>query len=153
SRRHGSVESVSAAIVRRIQIVRVGKWVVVAGLSALALLLWAVFHFVPFSHGRDSEVAAAGVAEASPEQVQQFAGYCHKVPTPDLFARDAWPHEVRQGFEFHRTLGRSDITAPSYDSVVKYYQNRAPAELAIRAAEPFSPPPSVLLEPSRFRVP
>jgi hypothetical protein len=132
----------------------VGKWVVVAGLAVLALSLWAVFHFVPLSMGRDSEsVAPVGVAEASPEQVQQFCGYCHQVPTPDLFARDAWPHEVRQGFEFHRTLGRTDIAAPSYESVINYYQNRAPTKLDLRPAEPFSPPPSVLMEPSHFRVP
>jgi hypothetical protein len=92
-------------------------------------------------------------AEASEAQVQEFCGYCHKVPKPELFARDAWPREVRQGFDFHRTSGRTDIVPPPYESVVTYYQNRAPGELRLRPSEPFFPAPSVLFEPRRYRVP
>jgi hypothetical protein len=69
--------------------------------------------------------------EATQEQVRQFCGVaCHAYPPPDSFPRWAWRKEVEQGFYF---AGRSrpDLRGPSLESVVAYYEKRAPLELPL----------------------
>jgi hypothetical protein len=68
--------------------------------------------------------------EATFQQVQQFCGAaCHAYPPPGSFPRWAWRKEVEQGFHFARS--RPDLPAPSLESVVAYYENRAPLELSL----------------------
>ena len=79
------------------------------------------------SHG--SEVASATDAEMT-HQVTVFCGACHAVPVPESFPKDAWYDEVRRGFNFYYDSGRKDLTPPRQASVVSWYQQRAPEQLA-----------------------
>ena len=72
----------------------------------------------------------ASPAEASPEEVRQLCGACHAYPTPDSFPKSAWRKEVQLGFDFLRDSSKSG-TFPSVESVVRYYENRAPDTLPI----------------------
>lgn len=67
--------------------------------------------------------------EASPETVHRFCGAaCHTYPPPESFPRSLWRKEVKQGFEFYHASGLS-LDAPSLESVVRYYEQRAAEEL------------------------
>ncbi len=69
--------------------------------------------------------------EASGQQVRQFCGVaCHPYPPPDSFPRWAWRKEVEQGFYFAER-SRPDLPRPSLESVIAYYENRAPLELPL----------------------
>src|SRR5829696_6898172 len=73
--------------------------------------------------------AQAEVAEATSEEVHRMCAACHGYPPPDSFPRADWRKEVKIGFDFfHADLGyRFDY--PSLESVVKYYEARAPEVL------------------------
>lgn len=71
--------------------------------------------------------------EATSEQVRQFCGSgCHAYPPPDSFPRSAWRKEVEQGFYFASRF-RPDLRGPSLESVLSYYEKRAPLELPVPA--------------------
>jgi hypothetical protein len=82
-----------------------------------------------------STESAAEPEEATELQVRQFCGYCHEYPPPDTFPRSAWRFEALRGFQFFDRLHQDKPTlhiptdVPSRDSVVKYYQRRAPEHL------------------------
>jgi len=81
-------------------------------------------------------------AEASPEQVQRFCTACHAFPPPDTFPRSAWRFEVIQAYGFYNhsnydnSLLRSLGAIPPAAPVIKYFENRAPAELPRLSKEP-----------------
>jgi hypothetical protein len=64
------------------------------------------------------------------QEVKVFCGACHAVPVPDSFPKDAWYDEVKRGFNFYFDSGRKDLTPPRQASVVSWYQQRAPEQLA-----------------------
>jgi hypothetical protein len=55
---------------------------------------------------------------------------CHGYPPPESFPRWAWRKEVEQGFYF-AGRDRPDLHGPALESVVAYYENRAPLELPL----------------------
>jgi hypothetical protein len=67
-------------------------------------------------------------AEATSAQVHEMCGACHAYPPADSFPRAAWRKEVKQGYDFFRT-SNLQIQFPSLESVVRYYENRAPEVL------------------------
>jgi hypothetical protein len=68
------------------------------------------------------------VPEATAKEVHDLCGACHAYPPADTFPRSAWRREVMQGFDFFRDSAlRMDY--PSLESVVAYYEKRAPEEL------------------------
>jgi FG-GAP-like repeat len=69
-------------------------------------------------------------AEATFKQVQEFCVACHSYPPPDSFPRANWRKEVEQGFYFAGRF-RPDLRSPSLESVVAYYESRAPIELPL----------------------
>ena len=71
----------------------------------------------------------ASPLEASTEQVHQLCGACHAYPQPESFPKFAWRKEVQLGFDFLRDSSKSG-EFPSMESVVLYYENRAPAQLS-----------------------
>lgn len=102
------------------------------GLSA-----WAVFRALPDTPAAETAPAAAlptAVAEATPEQVHSLCGACHAYPPPETFPRSAWRKEVKQAYGF---LHDSTLTLPhpSLESVVRYYEARAPLELPLPRSE------------------
>src|SRR6266852_1883873 len=67
-------------------------------------------------------------AEASSEQVHQMCGAsCHAYPPADSFPKFAWRKEVKQGYDFFRD-SKLQLDYPSLESVVQYYEKRAPEE-------------------------
>jgi len=78
---------------------------------------------------QSTEVAAATDVEVT-QQVKVFCGACHAVPRPDSFPKQAWFDEVRRGFNFYYESARTDLIPPRQASVVSWYQNRAPEQLA-----------------------
>ena len=80
-------------------------------------------------------VTGTEIAEASPEQVRTFCGACHAYPRPDSFPRSEWREEVERGYHFFKSSTlRLDV--PPMPGVVKYYENRAPAELPLLPQTP-----------------
>ena len=72
---------------------------------------------------------------ATQETVATFCGACHAVPSPGMFPREQWPHEVQLGFDFYYQSQRSDLTVPSIESVVSYYQQLAPETISFDSSE------------------
>jgi FG-GAP-like repeat/Dihaem cytochrome c len=83
-------------------------------------------------------------AEATTEQVHQICAACHVYPPPETFPRSSWRKEVQQGYDFfHRDLTyRFDY--PAMESVLRYYERRAPEVLppAERPPEGTAGPPT-----------
>ncbi len=99
-----------------------------AGLVIRALPRTPAVETAPASAG------PAAVAEATTEQVHSLCGACHAYPPPETFPRSAWRKEVKQGFDFLRdsTLASSN---PSLESIVRYYEARAPLQLPLPRPE------------------
>jgi tetratricopeptide (TPR) repeat protein len=66
--------------------------------------------------------------EATAEDVHALCGACHAYPPPETMPRSAWRKEVKLGFVFLRD-SKLQIAYPSLDSVVEYYEHRAPENL------------------------
>jgi hypothetical protein len=80
------------------------------------------------------------------EQVHNFCGAaCHAYPPPDTFPRKHWRAEVEQGFRF---FGQSSLALkqPPSESVVRYYESRAPEELPLLRFDPPTRPLGVSFE-------
>jgi hypothetical protein len=75
-----------------------------------------------------SVTVVAAADEATTEQVHQLCAACHAYPPPESFPRSAWRREVKQGFDFFRD-STMQIDFPSLESVVRYYESRAPEAL------------------------
>ncbi|MFG0333874.1 MAG: hypothetical protein ACF8TS_10975, partial [Maioricimonas sp. JB049] len=67
-------------------------------------MLWPVLATAAgCGHDVSSENAAASspslsIPQATVEAVERFCGDCHATPAPESFPRDAWAHEVEQGY-------------------------------------------------------
>jgi hypothetical protein len=81
-------------------------------------------------------------AEASAEQVHKFCSVCHAYPPAETFPRANWREEVRQAYDFYRASSYR-VDAPDMESVVAYYEKRAPLELPV----PKKSPPAKLPAP------
>jgi hypothetical protein len=65
------------------------------------------------------------------EQVHNFCGgSCHAYPPPDTFPRAYWRSEVERGYRFAEQAGLTR-KVPPIESVVRYYQSRAPEEFPV----------------------
>jgi hypothetical protein len=79
------------------------------------------------------------------QQVRTFCGTsCHAYPPPESFPRAYWRAEVERGYRFAEQAGLTR-KVPPIESVVRYFQKRAPEEFPI----PTWPAPSHPL-PVRF---
>ncbi len=78
-----------------------------------------------------ADLTSASIAvEASRDQVERTCAKCHALPPPELFSKRDWPREVDRGFRFLRE-DSVPADAPSFASVVAYYQRRAPESLPV----------------------
>ena len=105
------------------------------GLAAavFAPCFWFVIRALPSTPAVETAPAfaePAAVAEANSEQVHSLCGACHAYPPPDTFPRAAWRKEVKQGFDFLRDSTLAS-PYPSLESVVRYYEARAPLQLPL----------------------
>jgi hypothetical protein len=62
-------------------------------------------------------------------QVVHFCGDCHVVPRAESFPKDAWHDEVRRGFDFYVSSGRTDLNRPVLADVTQYFRELAPETL------------------------
>lgn len=114
-------------------------WLWVAGVAALLAVTAGGVCAFRFARRPDSGPPPSG-PPATPadiaEQVHQFCGAaCHAYPPPETFPRQHWRAEVNRGFRFFEQSGLS-LKAPPIESVVRYYEERAPEELAVPTWEP-----------------
>ncbi|MCI0465189.1 MAG: FG-GAP-like repeat-containing protein [Gemmataceae bacterium] len=89
--------------------------------------------------------------EATSEQVHQLCGACHVYPPPDSLPRSSWRKEVAQGFDFLRGSNLS-LKTPPPESVVQYYEKRAPVELPLPAPTYATTPLPVRFERHGYRA-
>jgi hypothetical protein len=90
--------------------------------------------------------------EAGPEQVHQLCGNCHAYPPADSFPRSYWRKEVKQGYDFFRDSSLQ-LDYPSIESVVQYYEKRAPEKFPVVRPDSESGPPPVRFRPRGYRFP
>jgi hypothetical protein len=129
------------------------RWVVDLAV-AVAVAAGATF-LIAF--GAYSVMSGAGgrrgpAAEASEEQVRRGCAACHLYPPPDSFPVGAWPAEVERGYRFAREAGTADALPPM-DSVVRFYQRRAPERLPIILPDDAPGPPPVAFHSAGYYVP
>src|SRR5262245_31270603 len=91
--------------------------------------------------------------EATSEQVHQLCGACHAYPPPDTFPRSAWRKEVKQGYDFFHNDPSLRFDYPPLESVVRYYERRAPEARPPLARQNSSQPPPVRFERRGLRPP
>src|SRR5262249_6190733 len=113
------------------------------GLAAafFSLSAWVVNRALPGTPAAEPVPASAvpstvpaAVPEASPEQVRSLCGACHAYPPPESFPRSAWRKEVKLAYDFLRD-STLDLPYPPLESVVRYYESRAPLELPLLFSE------------------
>jgi hypothetical protein len=116
-----------------------GSWLlpgtIIFGVIALTvgcLLACGFISFPPFSGGGDGTPT---IAEATKTEVDRFCAHCHKYPPPNSFPRSCWREEVERGYGFFEA-SPFDIEPPSKESVIKYYEKRAPEEFPPLPADP-----------------
>jgi hypothetical protein len=85
-------------------------------------------------------------------QVHHFCGDCHAYPPADSFPRSAWKKEVEQGYVFFAQSNRN-LHAPPIEQVVRYYEERAPAELPLPLLEPAAGPLPVRFARTEYPLP
>ncbi|MDB5309320.1 MAG: repeat protein [Gemmataceae bacterium] len=86
-------------------------------------------------------------------QVHTFCGgSCHAYPPADTFPRRHWRTEVERGFRFFERSGMA-MTAPPIESVIRYYEDRAPDELPPAVCPPASHPLGLRFEPVSYPNP
>jgi hypothetical protein len=128
------------------------------GLAAGCLALGAVAMVDPFAHESRPEPGPPTVSafpespEATTEEVHQFCGACHAYPPPDTFPRDSWRKEVRQAYDFLRDSALS-LEYPPLEGVVRYYESRAPHELALVRPQDYAGPVPVQFDRHDYRPP
>jgi hypothetical protein len=113
--------------------------VAVAGGVALAL-------HTPAPSGPAPVVVPPEPAEASSEDVHRICAACHAYPPPETFPKSAWRKEVAQAYGFFHDDLKYRFPYPPLESVVRYYEARAPESL------PFRPPPATPPRPVQFDV-
>ncbi len=72
----------------------------------------------------------SAVEEASSADVHRVCAACHAYPQPETLPRAVWRKEVKQGFDFLRDSVIAE-KYPSLESVVEYYERRAPEQLEV----------------------
>jgi tetratricopeptide (TPR) repeat protein/cytochrome c5 len=82
-----------------------------------------------------------GENEAVVEDVHRMCAACHAYPEPETMPRSVWRKEVKQGYNFLRDSSLAG-EFPNLESVVRYYERRAPEQLpAIEQTHSSTGPP------------
>ena len=134
---------------------RVGLWLsalVAGGLIAAAAAAVGYFYAArPPEKPRAPEPASFTDAELD-ERTHAFCGHCHAYPPAETFPRSAWKYEVEQAYSFFE-LYAPPLHPPPIDSVIKHYEDRAPAELPPADIERATDALPVQFEAVRFPPP
>jgi hypothetical protein len=126
--------------------------VVVYLVPATLLILLALVGYLFFMQGTSpDEPESPPVAEASKTEVYKLCALCHKYPPPGSFPKNAWRQEVKQGYQFAEEAGLYDL--PPIESIIKYYEKRAPDELPTAIPNNMPGDPPVHFRCTGYRVP
>lgn len=80
------------------------------------------------------------IDQTTEARIVAFCRACHAMPLASSFPRDAWHHEVMQGYTFYAQSGRHDLDPPPPHLAVAYFRSRAPESLVLpRPAEANQP--------------
>jgi len=85
---------------------------IVSGLLVLGGMIITIFLHDPFSEltrAVNAPQRPIDVDEATGKRVVAFCSACHAMPSVDSFSREAWHHEVMQGYHFYAKSGRTDL--------------------------------------------
>jgi hypothetical protein len=129
------------------------KWAAILALLLLALGGAAYVFRTPAPAPAPAVRLPPVPAEATPEQVRQLCGACHAYPPPDTLPRFAWRKEVKQGYDFLLKNPTLRMEFPPLESVVRYYEQRAPQTLPLLAKAVPPPAPPVPFERRGFHLP
>lgn len=83
-------------------------------------------------------------SEAAGDDVRRLCAACHAYPSPESMPRWAWRKEVKQGYDFLHNSALS-VDYPPLESVVQYYERRAPERF-----QSIEQPPSASTPPVKF---
>lgn len=84
------------------------------------------------------------------EQVHNFCGgSCHAYPPAETFPKKHWRSEVERGFKFFESSGLP-LKSPPFESVVRYYESRAPEELDPADVKPSVKPLGIRFERTSY---
>jgi hypothetical protein len=105
------------------------RWIWIVALGALLAVLGAGVYALRFFRPPLPAPSSRplGDPEDIVEQVHNFCGACHAYPPPDSFPRQYWRKEIKRGFDFFDESALS-LKVPPIESVVGYYEKRAPKE-------------------------
>jgi hypothetical protein len=107
-------------------------WIGAIVTLCVGLIVWGAMLWKPdqaSSSGSSGLGVTVGEQRERDRRVEQFCSSCHVPPPPGSFPKEAWPDEVRQGFEFAEAANRDMTNAPSFQDVLQYFDRRAPAQL------------------------
>ncbi|MFO0810510.1 MAG: FG-GAP-like repeat-containing protein [Gemmataceae bacterium] len=93
---------------------------------------------------------SSAVREATSEEVNRLCGACHAYPPPNTFPRSAWRKEVKQGYDFFHADLAYRFDYPPLESVVRYYESRAPESLPLLSQSAAPNPPLARFEKSGY---
>jgi hypothetical protein len=86
-------------------------------------------------------------------QIHGFCGTaCHAYPAADTFPKSHWRAEVERGFRFFDRSGLA-LTPPKLGHVVRYYEERAPAEYPPASIVPAAKPLDIQFERTSYPAP
>jgi len=89
--------------------------------------------------------------EATDAQAHQVCGACHAFPDPSNFPRSIWRNQVTNGYGF-LAEAKMPLHAPPRETMIHYFENRAPATVPQPDADRPGPFP-IRLQPTRFPEP
>jgi hypothetical protein len=127
------------------------RLLLVAGM-ALAVGVAAYVAFRPSASTATAVEMRPEPPEASTEEVHRLCAACHAYPPPDSFPRAAWRKEVKRGYDFFHKDLTYRFPYPPLDAVVRYYEARAPEQLATLVRTP-PRPPCVGFDRKGYRLP
>jgi FG-GAP-like repeat len=81
------------------------------------------------------------------KQLNTICSHCHAYPPADTFPRSAWKEEVEQAYRFAADA-KMPTALPPIDSVIKYFEERAPEQLPAAVFEKSDTPLPVTLRRS-----
>lgn len=131
-----------------------GPLLVVIALAVFVIVALILAHAINPAPTTSLETSRpAESPEATSEDVHRLCGACHAYPPPDTFPRLAWRKEVKQGYDFFHQDLKYRFDYPPLESVVRYYERRAPEEFPFAMPSPSPSTPPFQFERTGYRVP
>ena len=106
---------------------------IVSGFLVLGGMIFTIFLNDPFSEltrAVNAPQRPIDVDETTGKRVVAFCSACHAMPSVDSFSREAWHHEVMQGYHFYAKSGRTDLDPPTPAEAIAYFRYRASDRIA-----------------------